>query len=144
MAVTFSYADRSFNFPGKKRLKAFIDTLINNEQEKEALVSYVFCSDEFLLDINRRFLNHDYYTDIITFDLSEVFELSLKGEIYISIDRVKDNALSLNTNFQDEITRVIFHGALHLCGYRDKKKREIVIMRQKEEHYLRLYKETQY
>jgi len=90
-----------------------------------------------LLEINQQFLNHDFYTDIITFDLSE--KDSTQAEIYISIDRVKDNAKSLGTSFKSEIHRVIFHGALHLCGYKDKPGVEQVKMRQKEEFYLSKY-----
>jgi probable rRNA maturation factor len=88
--------------------------------------------------MNRDFLQHDYYTDIITFGLSEKGE-PVEAEIYISLDRVKDNAATLKTTFKEETLRVIFHGALHLCGYKDKKKSEIALMRSKEDHYLRLF-----
>ena len=101
-------------------------------------LDYIFCSDKYLIDINYRFLNHDYYTDIITFNLSE--HKGTKGEIYISLDRVKENAELNKVPFNEESARVILHGALHLCGYKDKKKTEITIMRQKEEHYLKFIK----
>jgi rRNA maturation RNase YbeY len=91
--------------------------------------------------MNKDFLQHDYYTDIITFGLSEK-GAPVEAEIYISIDRVKDNARSLSESFKDEICRVIFHGALHLCGYQDKKKSEIALMRAKEDQYLRLYQKA--
>jgi rRNA maturation RNase YbeY len=94
-----------------------------------------------LLNINKTFLKHDYFTDIITFDLSEGF-VEIVGEVYISIHRVRDNARSLRTNVTNELLRVLFHGALHLCGYKDKKKSEITIMREKEDYYLSLFGQT--
>ena len=99
---------------------------------------YIFCSDKYLLEINRQYLNHDYYTDIITFNLSNHPE-AVQGEIYISIDRVKDNARQFNASFTQELHRVIFHGALHLCGYKDKTAKEEKLMREKEDQYLALY-----
>lgn len=98
-------------------------------------MNYIFCSDKRILEINRQFLKHDYYTDIITFDLSESPKIT--AEIYISLDRVRDNAKTQATTLQSELHRVIFHGALHLCGYGDKTKEEVKIMRGKEEMYLR-------
>ncbi len=133
----FSKADVSFSFPEKKRLKAFLNEIFVKEKKTLIKLHYVFCSDEYLLEINLKFLNHHFYTDIITFNLSETH--SIEGEIYISIDRVKENALNLDQPFQIEMLRVIFHGALHLCGYKDKKKSEIVEMRKMEDVYLRLY-----
>ncbi len=120
-------------------LKLQIEQLFIKERVVLDSLSYVFCSDEYLLKINREFLNHDFYTDIITFDLSEK-QVGVIGEIYISLDRVKENAAGLGISFSEELLRVLFHGALHLCGYRDKKKAEIMEMRKKEEQYLRLYK----
>ena len=90
------------------------------------------------MKINKDFLQHDYYTDIITFELSEIPGV-VNGEIYISLDRVKDNSIQIGTNYQSELLRVIFHGALHLCGYKDKKKSEILLMREKEDQYLSLF-----
>jgi probable rRNA maturation factor len=141
MVITFSNADRKFVFPEKKRLKKFIAFLFEAEQKGAESLSYVFCSDDFLLDINLRFLKHNNYTDIITFDLSDSAE-SLTGEIYISIDRVKENAVAANVSFKNEMLRVVFHGALHLCGYNDKTKSEIAILRQMENKYLRLYEKS--
>lgn len=139
--VSFSYADKQLSYPYKKALKAFIVILFEQEQKELSQLNYIFCSDEYLLQINRDFLQHDYYTDIITFDLSE--SKAIVGEIYISIDRVKENALMLSHPFEQELLRVVFHGALHLCGYKDKKKSEINEMRNREEHHMRLYKQTQ-
>lgn len=98
----------------------------------------MFCSDEFLLQINREYLQHDYYTDIITFDLSDPGG-PVRGEIYISVDRVRENAKDLGTTLRKELLRVIFHGALHLCGYKDKTRQEQARMRDLEEKYLALY-----
>jgi len=108
-------------------------------KEKKSLrrLDYIFCTDDYLLSLNRDFLKHDYFTDIITFDLSETDQIV--GEVYISIDRVKDNAVSLENTFRQELLRVIFHGALHLCGFKDKKPKDIKLMRQKEEFYLGLH-----
>ncbi len=135
--IKFSSADRSFAFKNKKNLKLSISNLFQVEGKKLKTLDYIFCSDDYLLKINKQFLNHDDLTDIITFDLSETQETI--GEIYVSLDRVKDNAKILGVRYQDEIIRVIFHGALHLCGYGDKTKSEITIMREKEDGYLRLH-----
>ena len=139
--IQFRSADRQLQLSGKTRLKSFIASLFKKEKQTLGSLTYVFCSDAFLLRMNRDFLQHDYYTDIITFGLSEKGQ-PIEAEIYISIDRVKENATTLGITFADEACRVIFHGALHLCGYKDKKKSEIAIMRDKEDQYLRLYKKT--
>jgi len=123
----------------KTKLKVQIEQLFKKERVLLDSLNYIFCSDEYLLQINREFLKHDFYTDIITFDLSEKTGAVI-GEVYISLDRVKENAATLGTIFNEELLRVLFHGALHLCGYRDKKKADIEEMRKKEEQYLRLYK----
>jgi len=136
--VAFAYADRKLALQQKNTIKAFVAELFKAEKQKLAHLQYVFCSDDYLLEINRSFLQHDYYTDIITFGLSQP-NSPIEGEIYISTDRVKDNAESLGISFKEEMLRVIFHGALHLCGYKDKKKSEIALMRSKEEYYLRLF-----
>jgi probable rRNA maturation factor len=136
--VSFHYTDRKIQLQHKTGLKSFIETIFKKEKKALAALRYIFVSDEKLLEMNRSFLNHDFYTDIITFDLSENDETI--GEIYISVDRVNDNASTHSTTKNEELLRVIFHGALHLCGFKDKKKSEIVLMRQKEDSYLRLYK----
>ena len=136
--VSFNYADiKPINLTGKQKVKQFIELLFKKEKKPLNQLDYIFCSDPYLLEINKSFLQHDYFTDIITFDLSEGKETI--GEIYISVDTVKDNAKDHTVTFQNELLRVIFHGALHLCGYGDKKKSEITIMRQKEDYYLHLY-----
>jgi rRNA maturation RNase YbeY len=119
-------------------LKTFIHTIFKKEKRKLQSLNYVFCSDEDLLQINRQYLQHDFYTDIISFELSPKGS-PVEGEIYISIDRVKDNARELHQPFYAELHRVIFHGALHLCGYKDKQKSEIKKMREMETNYLKKY-----
>lgn len=135
MAVQFFSADAKAPAFPRTKLKSFILDLFQNEGKLLDELSYVFCSDEYLLDINRQFLNHDYYTDIITFDISDNKQ-EVKGEIYISIDRVRDNAKQLDQTIQAELFRIIFHGALHLCGYKDKTNSQQTQMRQRENYYL--------
>jgi probable rRNA maturation factor len=120
------------------RLKVFLVALFKREKADLGELQYVFCSDTYLLDINRQFLDHDYYTDIITFDLSEPNQ-PINAEIYISVDRVRDNAREFNSSVQKELHRVIFHGALHLCGYEDKTRKDELEMRKMEDKYLNLY-----
>lgn len=136
--ISFNTGDRSFVFQQKLLLKSFIESIFKREKKQLAELRYVFCSDDMLLDINRNFLQHDYFTDIITFGLSEKGQ-PIEAEIYISIDRVKDNAQMLGVTYKEEMLRVLFHGALHLCGYKDKTKSEIVTMRAKEDRYLQLF-----
>ena len=121
------------------KLKTFIKFLMIAEGYQAKDISIIFCSDEFLLDLNKQHLNHDYYTDIITFDLTPKKEKEITGELYISTDRVKFNAKDYNTTVTNELHRVIFHGILHLCGYKDKSKKDIALMRAKELQYLNLY-----
>ena len=130
--VLFSYADVRATFSHKAQLKCFIPEIFKMENILLEKLQYVFCSDQYLLRINKQFLQHDNLTDIITFDLSESLSTNVGciGEIYISVNRVKENAKDLGIVFQEEIQRVIFHGALHLCGYKDKKKSEIEKIRE--------------
>lgn len=137
--VTFNYNDRQLPLAQKQDVKAFIGRIFNEEKKPLIRLDYIFCSDEELLEINRSYLKHDDYTDIITFDLSEN-TVEIIGEIYISVDRVRENAILHNTRLEEEIWRVLFHGALHLCGYTDKKKDDIAVMRKKEDYYITLYK----
>jgi rRNA maturation RNase YbeY len=137
--IFFRSADKRLRLPAKKQIAVLIETLFQEEEKQLYSLNYVFCSDDFLLKINKEFLQHDYYTDIVTFELSES-KNRIEGEVYISLDRVKDNAQSLGISPNEELLRVIFHGALHLCGYKDKKAKEIKLMRQKEDYYLQLYK----
>jgi len=136
--VQFHSADKTLRFTNKTKLKQFIERLFTLEKKRLSAIHYIFCSDEYLLQMNKDFLQHDYYTDIITFGLSEKGE-PIDGEVYISLDRVKDNVTQHATTIERETLRVIFHGALHLCGYKDKKKEDIALMRKKEDHYINLY-----
>ncbi len=132
--VSFCNADVNPQIKDKNVLKRFIPHIFLQEEKVLNSVTIIFCSDDYLLKMNRRFLNHDFYTDILTFDLST--NHSVQGEIYISTDRVKENAYLHKLSFQNELHRVIFHGALHLCGYIDKSKKEKTIMTAKEDKYL--------
>jgi probable rRNA maturation factor len=125
----------------RQALKDFLRSLFRKEKKALASLTYIFCSDEYLLEINRQHLQHDYYTDIITFEMNAKGQPAI-GEIYISVDRVKDNAREFGTSFKEELHRVIFHGALHLCGYKDKNPKQEKEMRAKEGTYLGLYKKT--
>lgn len=137
MSVVFQY-QTEVNLTSRKRLKDFITSIFRSEKIPFDSLTIIFCDDEFLLGLNRQFLQHDYYTDIISFTLSEPFT-PVAGELYISIDRVKDNASQLKVSFKNELHRVMFHGALHLCGYSDKNSQDISIMRAKENFYLSKY-----
>jgi len=137
--VKFNYADGSFVYNKKAALKDFVEQLFRLEGKELESINYVFCSDSYLIEINRSFLNHDDYTDTITFDLSESIDAPIIGEIYISTERVKENANKFNVSFPLEMLRVVFHGALHLCGYKDKNPKEIKSMRAKEQYYLDLF-----
>jgi probable rRNA maturation factor len=137
--VQFFYNEVTPYLPNRQNLKGFIAAIFTREGKRKLdSLNYIFCTDEFLLQVNLDFLQHDYYTDIITFDLSESAKL-VSGEIYISVDRVRENAQTNGVSFTEELHRVIFHGALHLCGYKDKKPPEIKAMRQAEDKYLALY-----
>ncbi len=122
---------------GKRNIYSWLNTVAVHENKTIQLLNIVLCSDEFLLTLNQKHLNHDYYTDVITFDLSEQSGL-IEGEIYISVDRVKENAKLLQQQFIDELHRVMVHGLLHLCGYKDKTPSQQKIMRNKEDEYLSL------
>jgi len=136
--VNFQKADAALTLPAKTELKAFIENLFKKEKTTLAAINYIFCSDKYLLSINQQFLNHDYYTDIITFGLHDK-GAPVVAEVYISVDRVKDNAKTHEVTFTNEMLRVLFHGALHLCGYKDKSKADILKMRAKEDAYLVRY-----
>jgi len=138
MAVQFFFNASLIKLSERRRLKLFINLLFKEERMLFSSLSYVFCSDQYLLSINREFLQHDDYTDIITFCLSGASE-PVEGEIYISTDRVKENAISIGTSINNELHRVIFHGALHLCGYKDKKPSDKRKMTDAEDKYLQLY-----
>jgi rRNA maturation RNase YbeY len=114
-----------------------LQSIASEENFKIKDLNYVFCTDEYLLDINIQHLNHDTYTDIITFDLSSDTSLPIiDAEIYISVDRVRENATKFDKTLPNELSRVLTHGILHLCGYKDKSSSEQKIMREKEDYYI--------
>lgn len=141
MAVKFALHEVKVNLKNRNQLKHFIEELFAREEQGLEDLQYVFCSDEYLLGINQQFLQHDTYTDIVTFELSPTPGVTI-GEIYISVDRVAENAKNFEVSFEHELHRVIFHGALHLCGFKDKTKKEEDKMRAKENEYLHLYFEA--
>ena len=136
--IRFNYLDGPFYLPSRTQLKEFILKLFKKEGAEVESVNYIFCSDEYLLKINKDFLNHNTYTDIITFQYTQ-FNKPIVSDIYISIDRVEENAALYQTPFIKELYRVLFHGALHLCGYKDKSEKDIILMRSKENFYLDSY-----
>lgn len=122
----------------RNKLKRFIISIFNHEKRILELISFVFTNDKRVLEINKEYLQHNFLTDIITFDLSEK-NRPIVADVYISIDRVKENAILHSTTFKEEIHRVIFHGVLHLCGYNDKTLLQTATMRKKEDSYLTKY-----
>lgn len=139
--IQFSYQVRKFRLSNIKKIKKSLLTLFETESQSLRFLSVVFCSDEYLIEMNTRFLSHDYYTDILTFDLSDS-PRQIIGEIYISIDRVRENAKHFKIKFPQELQRVIFHGALHLCGFNDHTPKEKTQMLKLEETYLQLFNEN--
>jgi rRNA maturation RNase YbeY len=138
LKISFNKADKNATLGNRLALKSFIKRSLKKEGLAIESLQYIFCSDKFLLGINKSFLKHDYYTDIISFDLSET-KGKLIGEVYISIDRVKENAQTYKTTFREELLRVIFHGALHFCGYKDKIPADIKKIRAEEDKWLKSY-----
>jgi rRNA maturation RNase YbeY len=132
--ISFVSEAIKFNLNHKTILKNWIKSVVTEEKKRVGEISFVFCSDDYLLEINKQFLQHDYYTDIISFDYSE--EDLLSGDLMISIDRVKENAIEQKVDFLTELNRVMIHGVLHLIGYSDKLPKEKKIMREKEDYYL--------
>ena len=128
------YYEINFQLDNSKQISNWVSNTILEEGHSEGEINYIFCSDEYLHQINVEFLNHNTYTDIISFDYSVGKELH--GDIYISIDRVKENAINYGTTFTKELSRVIIHGILHYCGFMDKTEKEKKLMRSKEDYYL--------
>ena len=124
---------------GKRKLGAFINHLIDHYTQQKSHLQYIFVNDDFLLEMNRTYLAHDTYTDIITFDLSEKKSPLIEAEIYISTERVQDNAKLENVHYMHELYRVIIHGALHLCGFKDKTNAQKAVMRIVETEWLEKY-----
>ena len=135
--INFHYLVPRFTFSRRSTLKSFLARIFVLENVALDSLTCVFCSDNFLLEMNRLHLSHDYYTDIITFNLADGAPVA--GELYISIDRVRENAKELHLPLQTELLRVIFHGVLHLCGYKDSNATQREEMRAAEDKYLNLY-----
>jgi probable rRNA maturation factor len=133
--VRFHFLTQGFSLKDRGKLKQFLMELCRKERHRVEAINYIFCDDQYLLEINKTYLKHDTYTDIVTFQLSGKDE-PLLADIYISIERVKENAGNFKASFRSELHRVIFHGALHLCGYKDKNKAQAAEMRRKENEWL--------
>ncbi|USL96316.1 rRNA maturation RNase YbeY [Riemerella anatipestifer] len=118
-------------------ISKWLEQIILSEHKKLGKINYIFCDDEYLLKINQEHLQHDYYTDIITFDY--VRGNTISGDIFVSLPRISDNASTLSKDYQSEFLRVLAHGVLHLCGYKDKTEEDIKEMRNKEDHYINLF-----
>lgn len=138
-SITYFSEGITFNLPQKKIINKWIKEVIRLEDFKLVHLNFVFCSDDYLLTINTQYLSHDYYTDIITFNSSDISGV-IEGDIFISIDRVLENASSFNELFFNEVQRVMIHGVLHLLGYNDHVEDDKLVMRNKEESYLSLLK----
>ncbi|MNI41259.1 Endoribonuclease YbeY [compost metagenome] len=134
-AISFFTESVTYNLPQKLKIKKWLKASIEKEGFKLGELNFIFCSDEYLLGINQQYLNHDTYTDIITFDNSDKEKL-IVSDIFISIERVKENALTFKTNEFDEVCRIMIHGTLHLLGYKDKGKTAKALMTQKEDEHL--------
>lgn len=137
-SINFFEEDIKFNLPQKVKVKTWIKNVIQKEGVSFNEINFIFCSDPYLKEINQAYLQHDYFTDIVTFDNSEE-EGVLEGDIFISIDRIQENSLEFSITFDQELRRVLIHGVLHLIGYGDKSPDEQVHMRQKEDEYVSLY-----
>jgi rRNA maturation RNase YbeY len=138
MAISFNNQSISFKLKEKTNLKQWIKTITEKEKHNVGTINYVFCTDDELLEINIKHLNHNTLTDIITFDYTE--GKTINSDIFISIERVLDNAKKFKVTFDEEFHRVLIHGVLHLCGYKDKSKADAELMRKKENAAIKLLK----
>ena len=134
--INFFY-ETDFSLVGENVFKKWIIEIIESESKQYGDINFIFCDDEYLHSINLKYLDHDTLTDIISFDYTEGDTIS--GDIFISIERVKENAEEVSTRFSDELKRVMSHGVLHFCGYKDKTERESDLMRRKEEEKMQLF-----
>lgn len=134
--ISFNY-ETEFTLENETLFSDWISRVILSENKKEGDINYVFCDDEYILEINKQYLDHDYYTDIISFDYSVGNELH--GDVFVSIDRVKENATDFDVTFDEELKRVIIHGILHYIGFKDKSEEEELLMRQKENEKIAMF-----
>jgi len=134
--ISFNY-ETEFELTNESAVESWIGRVIASEQKSEGELSYIFCDDVYLLGLNQQYLQHDTLTDIISFDYSLGNELS--GDIFISVERVRENAEDYNQSFENELLRVIIHGVLHYCGYKDKTETDEQLMRQKENEKIAMF-----
>ena len=134
--INFNY-EIDFTLENEEAIATWLTRVIESENKKEGEINYIFCDDEYLHKINLEYLNHDTLTDIISFDYSMGNELN--GDVFVSVERVKDNALDFNVSFEEELKRVLVHGVLHYCGYKDKTENDELKMRAKEDEKLAMF-----
>lgn len=134
--ISFNY-ENDFELNNEEQLLNWISRVIASEEKKEGEISYIFCDDDYLLNLNEQYLNHDTLTDIISFDYSMGNEIH--GDIFISTERVKDNATDFKVSFEEELMRVMVHGVLHYCGYKDKTEEDEALMRSKEDEKIKMF-----
>ena len=134
--ISYFFEDTDFQFRKKTHNNRWLRLVAESEIRRIGQINIIFCSDNYILDINQKYLQHDYFTDIITFDYCEGDRLS--GDLFISVDSVRENSIEYGTEFDDELNRVIVHGVLHLIGYDDHEEDDIAQMRAKENYYLSL------
>ena len=137
MAILFINDHLDFRLKEKLKLKKWIIKISLKEKKEIGSLNYIFTTDEALLEINRKYLKHNTYTDIITFNYNEGKKIN--GDVFISVERVRENAKKFGVDFEEELRRVMIHGVLHLCGYRDKKKADAELMRKKENQSLKAF-----
>ncbi len=136
--ISFLNADEKFNIPNRKKLRRFILQMFQEHNMRVKQLDFIVCSDEFLLQINKDYLFHDYYTDIITF-VTKQDSYEITSEAYLSLDRIKDNSKIYQVSVLDEVLRVMFHGVLHICGFNDTSVKEKTQIRLKEDYYLKAF-----
>lgn len=134
--ISYYFQDTDFKFRDRRKTNEWLKLAAESEIRRIGNISIIFCSDNYVLDINQKYLQHDYFTDIITFDYCEGDRLS--GDLFISVDSVRENSVEFGAEFKDELNRVIIHGLLHLVGYDDHTEKDIKLMRSKENYYLSL------
>ena len=134
--ISYHFENTDFVFRERDLNNRWLRTVAESEMKRIGDIAVIFCSDGYLLDVNRKYLGHDYFTDIITFDYCEGERLS--GDLFISVDSVRENAVEYGTEFADELNRVMVHGLLHLIGYDDHTEEDVKTMREKENHYLEI------
>ncbi|MGS2762674.1 rRNA maturation RNase YbeY [Sinomicrobium sp. M5D2P9] len=134
--ISFHY-ELEFVLEDEQKYADWIHEAIASEDKQQGEISYIFCDDEYLLSLNQKYLDHDTLTDIISFDYTE--GKTIHGDIYISVERVRENASEFGVGFEEELRRVMIHGILHYCGYKDKSETDVALMRTKEEEKMKLF-----